>query len=751
MDPAFRRASVYFDDIEYQRRFEQNLIRYDLKGGTQITKEITVAVSGGGGGGGGGGQADCYWTLEGSNIVRYGGNVGVGVHPHLNDFEVRGNVLVEAIAEQSYVEIRNWSDTAYDPVIHWSVGATPVKKFTMGVDDSDADAWLLCSGDILTSVVAAEEYGLSINYDGTLLVVDTENNRIKRHLSSDAMTFVSKIGSLGSGDDQFYAPWGICTDGWYVYVLDSSNHRVVKRLLSDLSYVAKIGSLGTGDDQFNVPRGFCTDGTHLYIADGGNNRIVKRLCSDLSFVAKTDGSEGLNGPRSICTDGNYLYLFRYAGATWLRFKFLCSTLGLVQRELTDGQDVHTWYGMCYAGGYIYACTTSSIHKYTSGLAYVSEWGAAGTGDGQFTSAEGIATDGTYLWITDVGGVGGSQRIQKFLLNGTFVAKYGTYGSGDAQFHNPRGIWASGTITSVSYIPYRAPILKAGLDGSYVDSYPVHRFRDQIQLMEDGVVAATKYIGLNAPGAITASYNITLPAAVPGAQAHFAISTAGVVTFGQNVGTTGSPTFVRITSLSVAIGTAPITVTSTTVCTNLNAGMVDGVHIATLSVGAIPYASSASNLAALAAVAAGSYLRSDGLTTAPLWSTLKLPNAATAFRLPVATSANTIGEVAAVGATGEYLAGATGAIPSWATLNQAAVAGLTTASSPAFVDLNVTGVYKVDGVQVLKEQQAAIADLNAAYVAGDLDTEAEIIVAFNATNAKINAILAMHRAHGIIAT
>jgi hypothetical protein len=91
---------------------------------------------------------------------------------------------------------------------------------------------------------------------------------------------------------------------------------------------------------------------------------------------------------------------------------------------------------------------------------------------------------------------------------------------------------------------------------------------------------------------------------------------------------------------------------------------------------------------LADVAVGSYLRSGGVTTAPLWSTLILPNAATAYRLPVATSANTIGELVAVGATGQYLAGATAAIPAWATLNQAAVAGLTTTDSPQFAQLGI---------------------------------------------------------------
>jgi len=92
---------------------------------------------------------------------------------------------------------------------------------------------------------------------------------------------------------------------------------------------------------------------------------------------------------------------------------------------------------------------------------------------------------------------------------------------------------------------------------------------------------------------------------------------------------------------------------------------------------------------LADVAAGAYFRSGGVGLEPLWSTLILPNAATAFRLPVATAANTIGELAGSGATGEYLAGVTGAIPAWATLNQAAIPELTTASGPTFAHLHIS--------------------------------------------------------------
>lgn len=48
---------------------------------------------------------------------------------------------------------------------------------------------------------------------------------------------------------------------------------------------------------------------------------------------------------------------------------------------------------------------------------------------------------------------------------------------------------------------------------------------------------------------------------------------------------------------------------------------------------------------ISAVAAGSYLRSAGTSTLPVWSTLKLPNSATANYIPYATSTNTLGESA----------------------------------------------------------------------------------------------------------
>jgi hypothetical protein len=71
----------------------------------------------------------------------------------------------------------------------------------------------------------------------------------------------------------------------------------------------------------------------------------------------------------------------------------------------------------------------------------------------------------------------------------------------------------------------------------------------------------------------------------------------------------------------------------------------GTGQSSYAVGDLLYASASTTLSKLADVAVGSYLRSGGVTTAPLWSTLILPNAATSGRIVYASATNTYGESA----------------------------------------------------------------------------------------------------------
>ena len=67
---------------------------------------------------------------------------------------------------------------------------------------------------------------------------------------------------------------------------------------------------------------------------------------------------------------------------------------------------------------------------------MTKWGSSGSGDGQFSSPNGVAVDSSgNVYVADVS----NYRIQKFSSSGTFLTKWGSKGSGDGQFHWPDGV------------------------------------------------------------------------------------------------------------------------------------------------------------------------------------------------------------------------------------------------------------------------------------------------------------------------
>lgn len=69
-------------------------------------------------------------------------------------------------------------------------------------------------------------------------------------------------------------------------------------------------------------------------------------------------------------------------------------------------------------------------KFDSNGNFITKWGTAGAGDGQFTTPAGIAVDSLgNVFVADQG----NNRIQKFDSNGSFLTKWGSKGSNDGQF------------------------------------------------------------------------------------------------------------------------------------------------------------------------------------------------------------------------------------------------------------------------------------------------------------------------------
>jgi sugar lactone lactonase YvrE len=101
---------------------------------------------------------------------------------------------------------------------------------------------------------------------------------------------------------------------------------------------------------------------------------------------------------------------------------------------------------------------------TCGL-FVTTWGSAGSGDGQFNSPRGVAIDPNGdVFVTD------ADRVQKFTNDGTFLLKWGSNGSADDQFQVAAGLAVdpSGNVFVIDYIPNR--IKKFTNTGSFLTKW-----------------------------------------------------------------------------------------------------------------------------------------------------------------------------------------------------------------------------------------------------------------------------------------
>jgi signal transduction histidine kinase/sugar lactone lactonase YvrE len=337
-------------------------------------------------------------------------------------------------------------------------------------------------------------YGIAIDSSNNILVTDN-NSRVQKFDSSG--NYLGQFGSFGSGDGQFNNPSGISVDNiGNIYVADRDNNRVQKFDSSD-NYVSQFGSFGSGDGQFNNPAGleFNTSSNQLFVADTNNNRIQAFDASG-NFVF-TFGENGSNSGQfntpldvTINSGGNILVADSYNN----RIQTFLNTSSVAQGSfsgsvsgLTCGTTYHYRAFATNALGNAYgddvsfvACAnistlppssiknnganlngtlngtgsfisaqgfqwgTSTSYGNTINNApnndvfynYTSQFGSAGSGDGQFTNPGQIAKDSSNnIYVVD----SGNNRVQKFDNNGNYLSQFGSGGSGDGQFATPLGI------------------------------------------------------------------------------------------------------------------------------------------------------------------------------------------------------------------------------------------------------------------------------------------------------------------------
>ncbi len=210
------------------------------------------------------------------------------------------------------------------------------------------------------------------------------------------------------------------------------------------SYLAQLGVAGNGsaNGQCNKPLGLCFDASdNMYIVDTVNTRIQK-----------WDSS------------GTYVSKWGTSGSGDGQFNFL-------------GGNVYSY--IAFDGTYLYVGDNGNrrIQKFDTSGTFITKWGSVGTGNGQFTTLNGVAvaSDGT-IWVVDDDWVSGTtrSRIQHFSNTGTYLGEYDSpvYGAGDGEFEHPNDIAidADGNIYVADEYNFR--IQKFDSSMTWISTFPV---------------------------------------------------------------------------------------------------------------------------------------------------------------------------------------------------------------------------------------------------------------------------------------
>lgn len=253
---------------------------------------------------------------------------------------------------------------------------------------------------------------VDLNATGDVYVVDSLNNRIQKFDSSG--NFLTKWGSKGTGNGQFNNPRDLAINSkGEVFVADSGNHRI-QRFGPSGNFLSVIGGAGSGNGKFKSPLGIAVNAKdQIYVADTGNYR-VQRFGPSGNFISKW-GTFGTGESQFTRPDGITVHQSGWVFVT-------DSSARRIQMFWNFGGYANTFTGPTkssvpiavvtdsFRNTYISYGDSNSIVKKEHGGAFLHQFGTAGSGNGKFNSATGLALDSSgNLYVAD----SKNHRIQRF--------------------------------------------------------------------------------------------------------------------------------------------------------------------------------------------------------------------------------------------------------------------------------------------------------------------------------------------------
>lgn len=260
--------------------------------------------------------------------------------------------------------------------------------------------------------------------------------------------YIAKFGSSGAGNTNLSGPFGFATDGKFIWIADTGNDRIVKRLLAGGGYISQIGSSGSGNNNFNNPKDIELHEGLLFVCDTANDRVKIHKASDLSYVGEFgssgSGNSNLDAPVSICSDGEFFYISDGNNSRVVKWDIkTLSYSAKTTAALSSPQQV------CYDRDarviWVVDAGNTRVRKFrASNLTLIDSLVAADSIDASLAGLTGIAVKNHYAYLTE------ANRIQVFdTTNTASIDTAGSDGSGNTNIADGNYIKCFGDVVIFS--------------------------------------------------------------------------------------------------------------------------------------------------------------------------------------------------------------------------------------------------------------------------------------------------------------
>jgi len=222
------------------------------------------------------------FDLDGSNPFDWGVK---GTQETAADFNWAQGLAVDPVSGNVWVaNTRNNAIDEFDPS-----GNGPLREVPTGGRTNTVLNWPM---------------DVTFSPTGTMYIADTVGNDIQAYSvpASGQPTLLWKVGTRGSGTNQFNNPYSVVFDATHsrLLVTDSFNSRIVSLNPSTGAWNGVLPiAIGAAAGDVSGPKGIAVDATgNVWIADTRNNR-VEEFTTTGAFTGQIMGSYGLSGDYSF--------------------------------------------------------------------------------------------------------------------------------------------------------------------------------------------------------------------------------------------------------------------------------------------------------------------------------------------------------------------------------------------------------------------------------------------------------------------